>query len=82
MQMMINDDKDGVVMQQHRTGEDTSIPVRNKRYYCANGIWFFKTRGGKQKGPFLDRKEMETELSSYLLEQDKLDNIIGNSAKS
>ena len=59
-------------MQHHRTGESRSIPFRNERYFCANGVWFFETRGGKQQGPFLTKSEMEGELLMFIREQSLL----------
>jgi len=53
----------------HRAGEDQNIPLRNKRYVCVNGIWFFETRGGAQKGPFVSKQEMEAELLFFIREQ-------------
>lgn len=59
-------------MQQYRAGESKSIPFRNARYFCVNGVWFFETRGGKQEGPFLTKNEMEGELLMYIREQNML----------
>ncbi len=59
-------------MQQHRVGEDQTIPFRNERYFCANGVWYFETRGGKQRGPFLNKAEMEGELLLFIREQNML----------
>lgn len=56
-------------MQQHRAGEASTIPFRNERYFCANGVWYFETRGGKQKGPYTDKREMEGELLMFIREQ-------------
>ena len=56
-------------MQKHRSGEDKIIPFRNECYFCANGVWYFETRGGKQKGPFADKAEMEGELLLFIREQ-------------
>ncbi len=56
-------------MQQNRAGENIPIPFRNERYFCANGVWFFEIRGGKQLGPFVSKKDMEGELLMYIREQ-------------
>ncbi len=56
-------------MQNHRAGENTTIPFRNERYFCANGVWFFETRGGYQKGPFVTKQEMESKLLLFIQEQ-------------
>lgn len=56
-------------MQQNRSGEKTNIPFRSERYFCANGVWYFDTRGGKQQGPFIDKEEMEGELLLYIRQQ-------------
>lgn len=60
------------IMQQHRDGENSTIPFRNKRYVCINGVWFFETREGKQKGPFVNKQEMEAELLYFIREQKML----------
>lgn len=70
--MALNKLKTEVIMQQQRAGENTTIPFRNERYFCANGAWYFETRGGKQEGPFTDRREMEGELILYIREQQLL----------
>jgi len=57
---------------QHRAGEDQNIPFRNERYFCANGVWYFETRGGAQKGPFINKQEMEAELLFFIREQKML----------
>jgi len=59
-------------MQQHRAGEDSVIPFRNERYFCANGVWYFETRGGQQQGPFQNKNEMEGELLLYIRAQNML----------
>jgi len=63
-------------MQQHRAGETCSIPFRNERYFCANGVWYFETRGGKQQGPFVSKSEMEGELLMYIREQNMINQIL------
>jgi len=64
-------------MQQHRSGEEQTIPFRNERYFCANGVWYFETRGGKQQGPFINKQEMEAELLLFIRET----NMLGQSLK-
>lgn len=59
-------------MQQHRSGEEQPIPFRNERYFCANGVWYFETRGGKQQGPFINKQEMEAELLLFIRETSML----------
>ncbi len=59
-------------MQQHRAGEVSTIPFRNERYFCANGVWYFETRGGHQRGPFINKQEMEGELLLYIRQQNLL----------
>jgi len=63
-------------MQQHRAGETCSIPFRNERYFCANGVWYFETRGGKQQGPFVSKSEMEGELLMYIREQNMINQTL------
>lgn len=56
-------------MNKPRAGEAEAIPSRNLRYICANGIWYFKKRGGKNAGPFASRDEMQVALSAYIHDQ-------------
>jgi len=63
-------------MQHHRAGEHCPIPFRNERYFCANGVWFFETRGGKQQGPYLNKQEMEGELLLYIRKQNMLNQTL------
>ena len=56
-------------MLKNRAGEDVPIPFRNERYFCANGVWFFEIRGGKQMGPFVSKKDMEGELLLFIRDQ-------------
>jgi len=59
-------------MPQNRAGEEHNTHFRNERYFCVNGVWYFETRGGHQKGPFADKKEMEAELLLFIREQSML----------
>ena len=63
-------------MQQHRAGENRSIPFRNERYFCVNGVWYFETRGGKQEGPFSTKTDMKGELLMYIRQQKLLNQAI------
>ena len=54
---------------QHRAGEESNIPFRNERYFCANGVWYFESRGGKSHGPYISKKEMEGELVMFIRDQ-------------
>ncbi len=56
-------------MQHHRYGEEKSIPFRTERYFCSNGVWYFDTRGGRQKGPYASKQEMQAELVLFIQEQ-------------
>ncbi|MCW9013417.1 MAG: DUF6316 family protein [Gammaproteobacteria bacterium] len=53
----------------HRAGEHDNIPFRSERYFCSNGVWYFQTRGGRQVGPFIDKREMEAELLLFIREK-------------
>jgi hypothetical protein len=65
-------------MQQNRAGENQPIPFRNDRYFCVNGVWYFESRGGKQIGPFISKKEMEAELMMFIREKTLLGNFQQN----
>ena len=63
-------------MAQHRAGEHDNIPFRNERYFCANGAWYFETRGGQQQGPYTNKADMEGELLLFIREQSMLNQSI------
>lgn len=63
-------------MEQIRAGESSTIPFRTQRYFCANGDWYFLTRGGGQRGPFSSKEEMEAELLLYIREKTMENNAI------
>ncbi len=67
--MVKNIDTGSEQAMKHRTGETDIIPFRKLRYVCSNGVWYFQTRGGKQIGPFIDKNEMEAELSAFIREK-------------
>jgi len=56
-------------MQQRRSGEEKAVPLRTERFFCTNGVWYFDTRGGKQKGPFASKQEMQAELQQFIRQQ-------------
>ena len=56
-------------MNKPRSGEATAAPFRTQRFLCINGVWYFQTRGGGQKGPYSNKREMEEELSQFIREQ-------------
>ncbi len=62
----------------HRVGEDRPIPFRNERYFCSNGEWYFDVRGGGQRGPFMDKQEMQAELLLFIREKAMEKNAITN----
>lgn len=53
-------------MKDNRPGDNESSFMRTGRFCCINGVWYFKIRGGEQKGPFPNRKSMETALEEYV----------------
>jgi hypothetical protein len=63
---------------QPRTGDNGRVPFRSSRYFCSNGVWFFMTRGGGQKGPFASKQEMEAELMMFIREQSMMNGAITN----
>ena len=63
-------------MMKHRAGETHTIPFRSERYFCSNGVWYFQTRGGQQKGPYIDKQEMEAELLLFIREKSMENNAI------
>ena len=59
-------------MNKFRAGETEAVLSRNLRYICDNGIWYFKKRGGKNAGPFVNRSEMQAALSAFINEKKTL----------
>lgn len=49
-----------------RDGEDEKTRFRSDRFFCEGGQWFFSTREGTMRGPYVSRDEAERELSMYL----------------
>jgi len=39
---------------------------QSERFYQINGEWFFKTRDDGKKGPFLTKKEAESNLAAHV----------------
>ena len=54
----------------NRAGEEIRVPVRSNRYCCLHGVWYYKIRGGQQKGPFTTKREMEHSLEQYIASQE------------
>ena len=51
---------------QIRKGEATSHPFRSERMFSIGHEWFFATREGVDKGPFLSREQAESALSDFI----------------
>ena len=50
-----------------RKGEATSYPFRSERMFSIGHEWFFATREGTDKGPFLNRDQAESALSEFIV---------------
>ena len=50
-----------------RQGEATSFPFRSERMFSIGHEWFFATREGIDKGPFLNREQAEGALSEFII---------------
>lgn len=43
-----------------------------ERFVQQNGLWFYITREGEEKGPFDSKQDAEGELIAYIRERHKL----------
>ena len=66
-------------MDDSRSGETNVYPFRTQRYFCINGVWYFNTRGGGQRGPFATKQEMQGELLLFIREKTMENNRIVSS---
>lgn len=53
-----------------RRNEQEKTHFRTERIYSVNGQWRFMTREQKDMGPFVSRREAETELLRYIREME------------
>lgn len=53
-------------MKDNRPDDSDSTHMRTGRFCCINGVWYFKVRGGDQRGPFPNKKSMESALQEYV----------------
>ena len=40
------------------------------RFICQNGLWFYTTREGEERGPFESREEAKEDLDVYMAYMD------------
>jgi hypothetical protein len=50
----------------NRTGENSAVPERSKRYYAKDGYWYYATREGVNIGPFDTLGEAERGVSDFI----------------
>lgn len=55
--------------QRNRHGENTAIPFRTGRFYCAAGEWWFAIRRGPDQGPYMTKTSAKQSLIEYLNDQ-------------
>ena len=60
-------------MTQNREGETGNIPFRSGRLFSVGMQWYFMTREGLDRGPYMDKTDTEAELMLFIREQRMLD---------
>ena len=45
-----------------------------ERFVSMNGEWFYTTREGEERGPFVSRSDAEGDLITYIRHLDQMDN--------
>jgi len=46
--------------------DDKSLYFQTGRFVHQNGEWFYITRGGEQRGPFMRKEDAEDDMISYI----------------
>jgi len=57
---------------QSRSGETGHHPFRCGRLYVSNSAWYFLTRGGSSRGPFVSAQKAEHALKHHLQQMKNL----------
>jgi hypothetical protein len=63
------------------TDTHNNIPERSERLFTRSGMWYFRTREGKDVGPFRYRDEAELMLTRFVQELQQLQQQAMVSAK-
>ena len=48
--------------------EEESVHFQNNRFVQQNGEWYYMTRDGEERGPFVDKADAEGDLILYMRE--------------
>ena len=65
-------------MTQNRQGETGSVPFRSGRLFSVGMQWYFMTREGLDRGPYMDKTNAEAELKLFIRDQITLDERIAS----
>jgi hypothetical protein len=53
-------------MTRKEDGDDGKMYFQMDRFVQQNGVWFYTTREGEERGPFESRDDAEGDLISYI----------------
>jgi len=59
-----------------RRGESGNYPFRSGRFFNIDSKWYFSSREQSDIGPFYNKDEADTALTSYLKDVDTLRDLI------
>ena len=54
------------------TDSNSNVPERSERMFTRSGMWYFRTREGKDVGPFRYKDEAELMLTRFVQELQEL----------
>ena len=60
-------------MDQYRQGETGNVPFRTGRIFNVGMEWFFMTREGIDRGPYVDKQDAEVGLTLFIRAQHMVD---------
>ena len=49
-----------------KTDSESKTHFQMERFVQQNGEWFYTTREGEERGPFISKQEAEGDLSTYI----------------
>lgn len=55
-------------------GDKEKTFFQMERFVSMNGEWFYTTREGEERGPFVSRSDAEGDLISYIRHLDQMEN--------
>ena len=59
-------------------GDDAKTHFQMDRFVQMNGQWFYTTREGDEKGPFVSKADAEGDLIAYIRYMDQMESFGGS----